>query len=77
MIKRIIGIIGTIVVLAVVVFTVLGRNNYSSAFVWGGCDSNVEKVVSTGNTPQTQPTQIDPSAIDSIELARGVDSQQQ
>ena len=35
MIKRIIGITGTLAVLAVVAFTILGREHYSSAIEFG------------------------------------------
>ena len=35
MIKRIIGIIGTLAVVAVVVFTILDREQYSSAIAFG------------------------------------------
>lgn len=34
MVKRIIGILGTLVVLAIVVFTILERGRYSSAIEW-------------------------------------------
>ncbi len=46
MIKRLIGAVGTIAVVAIVVFAVLGRENYSSA-VNLGRDAAVEESATT------------------------------
>ena len=53
MIKRLIGIVGTLGVVAIVVFTILGRGEYSSALgvasmeVSGESEQGVEAVVET------------------------------
>ena len=50
MIKRIIGIIGTLAVVAVVVFTILDREQYSSAIAFGDTTLTEQAPIEVENT---------------------------
>lgn len=58
MVKRIIGILGTLIVLAIVVFTILERGRYSSAIEWSAAHKS---------------TTIETVEVDSLEV-EGVDT---
>ncbi len=71
MIKRTIGIIGTLIVLAVVALTILGRNNYSSAIEFGHRAQQAESSAPAPSQPAEEPTM----PTDSVDIEQKVEIQ--
>lgn len=64
MIKRLIGCVGTVAIVAIVVFAVLGRKGYSSAIDFG-CDVAPEETPTTDTVQEEMSTD---AVIDSIDV---------
>lgn len=69
MIKRIIGILGTLAVLAIVAFAIMGREGYSSALKLGDKSSTVQ--VSSEDSDPSSAEQPQPATAlpDSVEMS--------
>ena len=61
MIKRIIGTLGTLAIVAAIVFAILGRKEYSSAIIFGG--ERPSAVVEGANEAEEQPVEVADSTV--------------
>ncbi len=73
MIKRIIGIIGTLGVVAIVVFTILGREHYSSAIDFSHVNTSVA-IKSEVDNPEVVSPETYASADENIVPTDSVDT---